>query len=122
MAGGRRPWDSEQMFQALYKVRPNSGVNTVSLIWVLQQLGAERLAPPIPEDVNLSADARDFLTKCFTVCVLILISMSSTSNRMQRYRIPEDRPTAIQLLEHPFMALDEEFRFKESSLGQAIGT
>lgn len=31
------------------------------------QLGAEKSAPPIPEDANLCEEGRDFLEHCFTV-------------------------------------------------------
>jgi serine/threonine protein kinase len=48
--------------------------------------------PPIPPD--LSPEAQDFLDKCFTID-------------------PEMRPTAEDLLKHPFCHLDDNFNFAE---------
>lgn len=47
MFAGRRPWDSEEAIQAMFK------------------LGAERLAPPVPKDVILTNQSSHFLKECF---------------------------------------------------------
>ncbi|KDQ07600.1 hypothetical protein BOTBODRAFT_119827 [Botryobasidium botryosum FD-172 SS1] len=63
---GRRPWDEETMYSALLK------------------LANARLAPPVPEDVNLSPVADDFRQKCFALN-------------------PNERLTAPELLRHPYL-------------------
>ncbi|KAI8646098.1 hypothetical protein BD408DRAFT_480123 [Parasitella parasitica] len=73
MLTGSHPWLDLNMLAALYSL-------------------GKYQAPPIPDDVP--EDARDFLTKCFTIN-------------------PEDRPTAEQLLSHPFVQPDPTFEFKK---------
>ncbi|ORZ12222.1 hypothetical protein BCR42DRAFT_79284 [Absidia repens] len=58
-------------------------------IW---SLGCHHNTPEVPEHV--SDVAKDFLKKCFTID-------------------PNYRPTASELLEHPFCALDPDFEFKD---------
>ncbi|CAG8517163.1 10280_t:CDS:10 [Diversispora eburnea] len=58
------------------------------------KLGSEKKSPPIREDIVMSNDARDFLNKCFII-------------------EPNDRPTAKQLLSHPFAEENSSFYFKE---------
>ncbi|CEP18886.1 hypothetical protein [Parasitella parasitica] len=58
----------------------------------LYQIGLHN-APAIPE--NISDEAKDFLGQCLRIK-------------------PEDRPTATELLEHPFVKVDPSFDFKES--------
>ncbi|CEP11976.1 hypothetical protein [Parasitella parasitica] len=73
MLTGSHPWLDLNMLAALYSL-------------------GKYQAPPIPDDVP--EDARDFLTKCFTIN-------------------PEDRPTAEQLLNHSFVQPDPTFEFKK---------
>ncbi|KAK4522027.1 uncharacterized protein ATC70_004566 [Mucor velutinosus] len=73
MLTGSHPWLDLNMLAALYSL-------------------GKYQAPPIPEDVP--EDARDFLSKCFTIN-------------------PEDRPTAEQLLTHPFVQPDPTFEFRK---------
>ncbi|KAG1064415.1 hypothetical protein G6F42_027008 [Rhizopus arrhizus] len=63
----------------------------LNMLAALYSLGKYQ-APPIPDDVP--EDARDFLSKCFTIN-------------------PEDRPTAEQLLTHPFVQPDPTFEFRK---------
>ncbi|KAF1803519.1 kinase-like domain-containing protein, partial [Mucor lusitanicus] len=73
MLTGSHPWLDLNMLAALYSL-------------------GKYQAPPIPDDVP--EDARDFLSKCFTIN-------------------PEDRPTAEQLLTHPFVQSDPTFEFRK---------
>ncbi|CEI89533.1 Putative STE/STE11 protein kinase [Rhizopus microsporus] len=50
-------------------------------------------SPEIPS--NISSEAKDFLEQCFRIN-------------------PEDRPTAKQLLEHPFVQPNDSFNFKDA--------
>ncbi|EMR08788.1 hypothetical protein PNEG_02958 [Pneumocystis murina B123] len=73
-------------------------------IGVMFKVGNEHLAPPIPHDIqqNIKSDALDFLKLCFIVD-------------------PSLRPTARQLLSHPFIKnADSNFKFSDSSLSQII--
>lgn len=81
MFAGQRPWSNEAVVSAIYKI------------------GKTKLAPPIPEE--LSAEAKDFLNRCFTID-------------------SEKRPTAEDLLEHQFMSIDAKYSFQETKLGQTI--
>ncbi|WPK24492.1 hypothetical protein PUMCH_001766 [Australozyma saopauloensis] len=81
MFAGQRPWSNEAVISAIYKI------------------GKTKLAPPIPDDI--SADAKDFLDKCFTIN-------------------SEDRPTATQLLQHNFMKPDASFDFCKTRLNGMI--
>ncbi|KAI8077264.1 uncharacterized protein B0P05DRAFT_544276 [Gilbertella persicaria] len=63
----------------------------LNMLAALYSLGKYQ-APPIPED--LSQYAKDFLAQCFIIN-------------------PEDRPTAEQLLAHPFVQPDPSFEFKK---------
>ncbi|CAG8489663.1 3656_t:CDS:10 [Paraglomus occultum] len=76
MFTGKRPWEKYTDVAAMY------------------QLGTEKKAPPIRDDIQMSAEARDMLNKCFTI-------------------EPELRPTAAELSKHPFAKEDPKFRFKE---------
>lgn len=80
--------------------RPWSNEAVVSAIY---KIGKTKLAPPIPEDIKhlVSADARDFINQCFTID-------------------SEQRPTAKQLLEHPFMEVDDTFDFERTRLGKMM--
>ncbi|KAJ3344109.1 hypothetical protein HDU93_003272 [Gonapodya sp. JEL0774] len=63
----------------------------ISEVTVLYKLGQPNAQPPIPD--SLSPEAKDFLKKCFSD--------------------PESRPTASELLDHPFCVVDENFNFRE---------
>ncbi|CAO3694005.1 unnamed protein product [Rhizopus stolonifer] len=71
MLTGSHPWLDLNMLAALYNL-------------------GKYQAPPIPED--LPEEAKDFLTKCFTIN-------------------PEERPTAEQLSTHAFVQPDPTFEF-----------
>ncbi|EGG03785.1 uncharacterized protein MELLADRAFT_37758, partial [Melampsora larici-populina 98AG31] len=80
MFAGRRPWSDEEAIQAMFK------------------LGAERLRPPVPDDVKLGRMSDHFLAQCFIVD-------------------PELRPTADRLTDHRFLELDDKtWRFEHSEL------
>ncbi|KAL9550173.1 hypothetical protein PS6_005697 [Mucor atramentarius] len=64
----------------------------------LYQIGLHN-APAIPE--NISDEAKDFLGQCLRIK-------------------PEDRPTASELLQHPFVQIDPSFDFKESLKQQQL--
>lgn len=81
MFAGKRPWSNEAVISAIYKI------------------GKTKLAPPIPEDA--SAEAKDFLHKCFTIDSSL-------------------RPTAAELLDHPFIQVQEDFLFAKTKLGSMI--
>lgn len=83
MLAGRRPWSDEEAVQAMFKI------------------GAEQLAPPVPDDVKLTKPAAHFLRKCFEVD-------------------PERRPTAVRLLEHVFAWPAPGWRFEDSALAKAL--
>lgn len=72
-------------------------------IGAMYKLGNARLAPPIPEDTIpfVSEDGKDIINKCFTID-------------------PEQRPTASQLLDHPFCVIPPNFRFRDTQLAQVI--
>lgn len=67
------------------------------------QLANTRAAPPVPDDVTLSSTADDFLNKrCFAPN-------------------PRDRPTASELLHHPFILdVDPGWTFEKSAIGRAV--
>lgn len=85
MWAGRRPWGDMEALAAMF------------------QLANTRAAPPVPDDVNLSPVADDFLNKrCFAPN-------------------PRDRPTATDLLRHPFILdVDPMWTFAESAIGKAV--
>lgn len=80
--------------------RPWSNEAVVSAIY---KIGKTKLAPPIPKDIEnlVSSEAKDFINQCFTID-------------------SEQRPTAKQLLEHPFMTEDNTFDFAKTQLGKMI--
>jgi len=85
MFAGRRPWDSEEAIQAMFK------------------LGAERLAPPVPQDVVLSNQSSHFLKECF-------------------HAEADKRPQASRLLCHKFLTLDKSWDFHMSALYKAMSS
>jgi len=60
----------------------------------LLKLANSRLAPPVPEDVHLSPLADQFRLKCFAIN-------------------PNERPTAAELKEHPYLQLDPGWEFTD---------
>lgn len=67
MFAGRRPWSDEEAIQAMFKVSyPTFIALSLSIADHCHrpQLGAERLAPPVPPDVTLSELADSFLKDC----------------------------------------------------------
>ncbi|KAI8149314.1 hypothetical protein BJV82DRAFT_587499 [Fennellomyces sp. T-0311] len=63
----------------------------LNMLAALYSLGKYQ-APPLPEDA--SEEAKDFLNQCFIIN-------------------PDDRPTAAELLLHPFVKQNPSFKFKE---------
>lgn len=80
--------------------RPWSNLEVVAAMF---KIGKSKSAPPIPEDTLplISQLGKDFLDACFEVD-------------------PEARPTADQLLHHPFLHLDQPFDFKSTKLAKLI--
>ncbi|RIB01269.1 kinase-like domain-containing protein [Gigaspora rosea] len=70
--------------------RPWSSLTDLAAMF---KLGSEKKAPPIRNDIEISKEARDFLDKCFII-------------------EPEKRPTAEELLNHPFAQEYPNFNFK----------
>ncbi|GBB91663.1 hypothetical protein RclHR1_19000001 [Rhizophagus clarus] len=68
--------------------------NNLTDLAAMFKLGSEKKAPPIKEGIDMSPEARNFLDQCFII-------------------EPEKRPTAKQLLHHPFTQEDSNFHFKE---------
>ncbi|KDN51461.1 hypothetical protein RSAG8_00006, partial [Rhizoctonia solani AG-8 WAC10335] len=60
---------------------------------VMYKVGGLRQAPPVPDDVILSPIADDFRKKCFAID-------------------PAERPTAIELLTHPWLQVPPGWVFK----------
>ncbi|CAE6416710.1 unnamed protein product [Rhizoctonia solani] len=60
---------------------------------VMYKVGGLRQAPPVPDDVILSPLADDFRRKCFAVD-------------------PAERPTAVELLNHPWLEIPPGWTFK----------
>lgn len=56
------------------------------------QVAYNKMAPPVPDDVQLSPDAEDFRLKCFT-------------------EDPAERPTAEALKAHPWLTLLPDYSF-----------
>lgn len=77
--------------------------STDEAIGAMYKLGNARLAPPIPEDTIpfVSSVGKDIIDKCFTIN-------------------PDQRPTALELLNHPFCNIPPDFRFQDTQLAQMI--
>ncbi|KAK6455369.1 uncharacterized protein RJT20DRAFT_96859 [Scheffersomyces xylosifermentans] len=80
--------------------RPWSNEAVVSAIY---KIGKTKLAPPIPDDIAplMSPEAKNFINSCFTIN-------------------PEERPTAKELLKHPFMRVHSSFIFENTELARMI--
>ncbi|KAL3232498.1 Serine/threonine-protein kinase BCK1/SLK1/SSP31 [Nakaseomyces bracarensis] len=76
--------------------RPWSNLEVVAAMF---KIGKAKSAPPIPEDVYplISSSGKQFLDCCFKIN-------------------PEQRPTAGDLLKHPFSEIDSSFDFSKTSL------
>jgi len=74
MWAGRRPWNQEDMYAVMFK------------------LGRSKVAPPVPEDVELDPIEDDFRNKCFEIS-------------------PNARPTAAELRKHKFLELRPGWKF-----------
>jgi len=74
MATGERPWKNQDMF------------------YVLNRLGRDKQAPPLPESVVLPEDAKVFRDACFTID-------------------PYRRPNASDLKSYPYLNLPPEWKF-----------
>lgn len=74
MWAGKRPWNQDNMYAVMFK------------------LGAERAAPPVPDDVELDEVEDDFRRQCFAID-------------------PADRPTAAELRKHKFLELKPNWVF-----------
>jgi len=70
-------------------LRPWHGIDAIA---VIIQLITGHCAPPVPQDVVLSAYADDFRQKCFTLN-------------------PEERPSASELREHRYLSLSSDWKF-----------
>lgn len=69
--------------------RPWKGLEAVSVMFNLYQ---GKQPPPLPTDISLTAVARDFCHKCFTLD-------------------PTARPSAVQLQDHPYVVLPKNWSF-----------
>ena len=80
--------------------RPWSNEAVVSAIY---KIGKTKLAPPIPDEIAhlISPEAKHFINSCFIIN-------------------PEERPTAKQLLAHPFTRVGSNFNFENTKLARAI--
>lgn len=80
--------------------RPWSNEAVISAIY---KIGKTKLAPPIPENIKdlMSNEAKDFINQCCTIN-------------------PDRRPTATQLLRHPFIKIDSSFKFEDTKVAKMI--
>lgn len=80
--------------------RPWSNLEVVAAMF---KIGKSKSAPPIPEDTLplVSQEGRNFLDSCFEIN-------------------PDLRPTADELLSHPFSKVYESFDFKQTTLAKFI--
>lgn len=80
--------------------RPWSNEAVISAIY---KIGKTKLAPPIPDNIKdlMSSEAKDFINQCCTIN-------------------PDRRPTATQLLGHPFIKIDPKFKFEETKVAKMI--
>ncbi|GAA5863411.1 hypothetical protein JCM1840_007517 [Sporobolomyces johnsonii] len=79
MLAGSRPWEGEGFMGAMFK------------------LGAERMRPPLPDDVERSAYAEEFVSNCLQI-------------------EPDRRPKASEAKHHPFLVIDPGWSFTQTSL------
>ncbi|GAA5844905.1 hypothetical protein JCM9279_000040 [Rhodotorula babjevae] len=80
MLAGSRPWEGEGFMSAMFK------------------LGAERMRPPLPPDVQISDEAEQFVSACLQI-------------------EPDARPTAVEAKHDSFLtSLGANFTFTQTSL------
>ncbi|GAA6061114.1 hypothetical protein JCM10212_006145 [Sporobolomyces blumeae] len=79
MLAGSRPWEGEGFMGAMFK------------------LGAERMRPPLPDDVERSAYAEEFVSNCLQI-------------------EPDARPRASEAKHHPFLIISPGWSFTQTSL------
>lgn len=79
MLAGSRPWEGEGFMGAMFK------------------LGAERMRPPLPDDVERSAFAEEFVSNCLQI-------------------EPNRRPKASEAKHHPFLVIPAGWSFTQTSL------
>ncbi|GAA6007914.1 hypothetical protein JCM11491_006537 [Sporobolomyces phaffii] len=79
MLAGSRPWEGEGFMGAMFK------------------LGAERMRPPLPDDVERSVYAEEFVSNCLQI-------------------EPDRRPKASEAKHHPFLNLSPGWSFTQTSL------
>ncbi|BGP13263.1 mitogen-activated protein kinase kinase kinase [Rhodosporidiobolus nylandii] len=79
MLAGSRPWEGEGFMGAMFK------------------LGAERMRPPLPPDVQLSDFADQFVSDCLQI-------------------EPANRPKASEAKNHPFLAIEPGWSFAQTAL------
>ncbi|ODV89980.1 hypothetical protein CANCADRAFT_25731 [Tortispora caseinolytica NRRL Y-17796] len=72
-------------------------------IGAMYKLGSSRQAPPIPDDTKeyISSVGKEFIGLCFTIN-------------------PEKRPTADDLLKHPFCEVDSSYDFSKTKLAEYV--
>ncbi|GAA5873625.1 hypothetical protein JCM16303_001185 [Sporobolomyces ruberrimus] len=79
MLAGSRPWEGEGFMGAMFK------------------LGAERMRPPLPDDVERSQFAEEFVSNCLQI-------------------EPDRRPKASEAKHHPFLDISPGWSFTQTSL------
>ncbi|GAA5924367.1 mitogen-activated protein kinase kinase kinase BCK1 [Sporobolomyces koalae] len=79
MLAGSRPWEGEGFMGAMFK------------------LGAERMRPPLPDDVERSVFAEQFVSNCLQI-------------------EPDRRPKASEAKHHPFLVIPPGWSFTQTSL------
>ncbi|GAA5960312.1 hypothetical protein JCM3765_007469, partial [Sporobolomyces pararoseus] len=79
MLAGSRPWEGEGFMGAMFK------------------LGAERMRPPLPDDVERSQFAEEFVSNCLQI-------------------EPDRRPKASEAKHHPFLVIPTGWSFTQTSL------
>lgn len=119
MFAGRRPWDKKEVFETMFKVRRAPRCLTTPSLTPFppHKLGAERLAPPVPEDVILSELAKAFFSACFQGCVPVLPGcFAAGANSLPPFSDPDMRPRADQLMRHRFLELSPDYAFTKTTL------
>lgn len=73
MLAGSRPWAGEGFMGAMFKVGIRTRYQDANLArtdWLqFAQLGAERMRPPLPPDIELSENADHFVGECLQMWV-----------------------------------------------------
>lgn len=80
------------------------------------------MAPPVPEDVYVSSEAMEFMTRCFTMYVYFKPSHCCEPDltRVRLISLPENRPTAAELQADAFMTPVANYRFEDTSLARML--